>query len=86
MSEAIVAPFARDLISDANFLGRNRRADQSQFSAVPPRMVGNFLGVACHGHGAIRNLAGIVHAQNLALLIRERVPVILIECSTAIRV
>ena len=83
MGEAVVAPFVDDLVADADFLGRGRGAKQSHVRTLPPGLVRIFLDAARHCNRAIRDLARIVDAQKLALLVRKRVAVVLIECSPA---
>src|SRR5260370_16791171 len=84
MRETIVAPFVDDLVSDANFFRRRRGTVQRHFRALPPRLKRILLRAARHRYGAIGKLARIADAQNLALLVRKRVTVILIKCSAAI--
>src|SRR5260370_13191739 len=84
MREAVVPPLADALMSDTNFLRRSGCAVQRNFHVLPPRLKCILLDATRHRHGAIRNLAGIVDAQNLALLVGKRVAVILVERATAI--
>src|ERR1700687_4565230 len=84
MRQAVVAPIVDDFIPDANFFRRSRRAVQRHFRALPPRLKRVLLRAARHRYGAIGNLARIADAQNLTLLVRKRVTVLLIERSAAI--
>src|SRR5437773_2611386 len=86
VGEAVIAPFAGNLFANANFFWLGGGAEQLYFRALPPRLICILFDVACHGHRANRNLAGIVDAQNLAFLVGERMPVVLIECTSAISV
>ena len=77
-------PFVDGVVADADFFWFRGDAEDGHVGAGPPGLKDPVRGAAPDRDGVGRHFAGILHAEEFAFLVGERVAVVLIQRAVAI--